>query len=162
MKYMMKEKWLALGEDFEILDESGSKRFHVDGRAFSLGKKLSFQDASGRELAFIKQRLLAWGPTYELLREGRVVATLQKKIFTVFRCKFFVDLPGPDDLEAQGSFLDHEYQFTLRGEPVAQVSKRWISWTDTYGIEIAPQQDEILILACAVMIDLICHGEKGK
>jgi uncharacterized protein YxjI len=162
MKYLMKERWIAFGSDFDILDDSGIKRFFVDGRALSIGDKLSFQDTNGNELLFIRQRLLAWGPTYEILRGGEIVATLRKKIFTFLRCKFFVDVPGPDDLEAQGSFLDHEYQFTLREQPVASISKRWVSWTDSYGIDVAQGQDDALILACVVIIDMICHEEKNR
>jgi uncharacterized protein YxjI len=161
MKFVMKEKWFALGNDFDIMDENGAKAFHVDGRALSFGDKLSFQDSQGHELAFIRQRLLAWGPTYEVLREGKIVATLRKKIFTLFRCKFDVDVPGPNDLEAKGNFFDHEYEFLLQGSPVAHVSKRWFSWTDTYGIEVSSPQDPVLILAYAVIIDLICHEENN-
>ena len=64
MQYVMKERWLAMGDDFDIADTSGNRRFHVDGRALSLGDKLSFQDVNGNELAFISQRLLSWGHTY--------------------------------------------------------------------------------------------------
>lgn len=161
MKYVMKQEWLCLGNDFDILDEGGRKQFHVDGRALSIGDKLSFQDPAGRELVFIRQRLLAWGPTYEILRDGQIVATLRKKIFTLFRCKFQVDLPGPNDIEAQGNFFDHEYEFLLHEKSVAQVSKKWISWTDTYAIEVGAGQDPVLILACAVIIDLICHEKRN-
>jgi len=58
----MKQKLWSWGDDFTIKDESGLDRFFVDGRAFSLGDKLSFQDMAGNELAFIRQKLLAWGP----------------------------------------------------------------------------------------------------
>ena len=153
----MKEKWLALGDDFSITDAEGRERFYVDGKAFSIGDKLSFQDANRREVAFIRQRLLAWGPTYEITRESKVLAVVKKKIFTLLRCRFYVDVPGPNDLEAQGDFLDHEYEFVQGRKSVAQVSKRWISWTDTYGIDVATGGDDVLILACAVVIDLACH-----
>ena len=157
MQYVMKEKWLALGNDFAITDTSGREAFYVDGRAFSIGHKLSFQDASRREVAFIQQRILAWGPTFEISREGVLVATVKKKIFTLMRHRFFVDVPGPNDLEAAGDFFDHEYQFTQNDRIVAQVSKRWISLTDSYVIDVSPGTDDALILACAVVIDLVCH-----
>ena len=157
----MREKWLALGNDFTIADEQQQPRFFVDGRAFSLGEKLSFQDMSGRELAFIRQRLLSWGPTYEVTQEGQLVATVRKKLFTLFNCKFFVDVPGPDDLEARGNFLEHEYTFSLHGNPVAQVSKKWIAWTDSYFIDVQPSVSDVLILCCAVVIDLVCHEGKN-
>lgn len=161
MRYVMKEKLIALGEDFTIQDENGRDVYFVDGKAFSLGDKLVFKDMAGNELARIEQKLLAWGPTYEIFRDGRQVATVKKSLFTLFRCKFTVDVPGPDDLEAQGDFLDHEYAFIRGSESVAQVSKRWLSWRDTYGIEVAPGEDDVLLLACAVVVDMACHKEEG-
>ncbi len=134
----------------------------MDGRAFSWGDKLSFQDMQKNELAFIRQKLLSWGPTYEIEVHGRLVAVVKKKLFTFLRCKFTVDVPGPDDLEAQGSFLDHEYAFERQGREVAQVSKRWFSWTDTYGVDIADGEDDVLILASAVVIDMVCHQESQR
>lgn len=157
MQYVMKEKWLALGDDFSITDGHGRELFYVDGRAFSLGDKLSFQDSARREVAFIRQKLLAWGPTYEISRDGRLVATVKKKLFTFLHCRFFVDVPGPNDLEAKGDFFDHEYDFLLKERSVARVSKRWISLTDSYAIDISSGVDDVLILACAVVIDLVCH-----
>ena len=157
MRYVMKQKWLSWGNDFHVKDDSGQDVFFIDGRVFSIGDKLSLQDMSGNELAFIQQRLLSWGPCYELYRGGQLYATVKKKLFTLFRCKFEVDIPGPNDLEAQGNFLDHEYSFTRHGETVATVSKRWFSWTDTYGIDVAADEDDVLIVASAVVIDLVCH-----
>ncbi len=160
MRYVMKEKWFALGNDFAITDPEGRECFYVDGRVFSIGDKLSFQDQNRQEVAFIRQRLLAFGPTYEISRGGQHVATVKKKLFTLFHCRFSVDVPGPNDLEAKGNFFDHEYEFTLKGRTVAQVSKRWIALTDSYAIETASGADDVLILACAVVIDLACHEDR--
>ena len=159
MRYQMKEKLIALGQDFVIQDESGRDAYFVDGKALSFGDKLVFKDMAGTELARIEQKLLAWGPTYEVYRGGEHVATVKKSLFTVFRSKFTVDVPGPDDLEAQGDFLDHEYTFTRGGQTVAQVSKRWLSIRDTYAIDIAEGEDDVLLLACAVVVDMASHKE---
>src|SRR5262245_4453468 len=115
MKFLMKQKVLCWGDDFRIKTEGGQDAYLVDGRAFSLGDKLSFQDTASNELAFIRQKLLSWGPTYEISRDGQVVALVKKKLFTLIHCRFTVDVPGPDDLEARGSFLDLEYEFTRSG-----------------------------------------------
>ncbi|MFN7139198.1 MAG: LURP-one-related/scramblase family protein [Limisphaerales bacterium] len=162
MRYVMKQKWLSWGTDFTIQDSEGTDRFHVDGAALSFGNKLSFQDMARNELAFISQKLLSWGPTYEIYRQDRLVAVVKKEVFTFFRCKFTVDVPGPDDLEAQGDFLDREYSFSRGNEVVASVSKKWFKWTDTYGIDVTPGNDDVLILASAVVIDLACHNGKRR
>lgn len=162
MRYLMKQKLFCWGDDFSIKDEAGRDKFFVDGKAFTIGNKLSFQDMNGNELAFIRQKLLSWGPTYEITRDGELLAVVKKHLFTLFRCRFTVDVPGPDDLEAQGSFLDVEYSFERGGRTVAQVSKRWFSLNDTYGVDIVKGEDDVLILASTVVIDMICHGDGQK
>src|SRR5262245_62000219 len=100
MRYAMKQKLWSWGEDFAIKDDNDRELYRVDGKGFSLGNQLAFLDAQGNELAFIKQKLLAWGPTYEIYKGDQVCAVVKKDMFTFFRCRFTVDVPGPDDLEA--------------------------------------------------------------
>ena len=116
----------------------------------------------GNELAYIKQKVFAWGKTYEVFRSGKLAAVVKKELFTLFKCRFTVDVPGPDDLEAQGDFLDHEYEFMRDGHTVASVSKRWFSITDTYGVDIADGEDPVLILASAVVVDMACHPDEKR
>ena len=156
----MKQDWWCWGNDYTIRDAAGEDVLRVDGKVFTFGEKLSLEDLSGREMAFISQKLLSWGPTYEIWKGDRLAAVVKKSVFTLFRCEFTVDVPGPDDLVAEGDFWDHEYTFTRHGRPVASVSKTYFSWTDTYGIEIPHEEDPILILASAVVIDLCCHQDR--
>jgi uncharacterized protein YxjI len=162
MRYVMKQKLFCLGDDFTIKDETGAERFFVDGKAFSLGAQLSFQDMEGRELAFIRQKLLAWGPTYEIYRDNELFAVIKKDLFTLFHCRFTVDEPGPDDLEAKGDFTGHEYEFWRQSGLRATVSKQWFTWTDTYGVDITDGEDDILILTSTVVIDMACHGDRQR
>jgi uncharacterized protein YxjI len=163
MRYVMKERILSWGDDFRIRDESGRDVFYVDGKVLSFGDKLSFRDvATGNELALIDQKLLAIGPTYEIYRGGQRAAVVKKKLFTLLRAKFTIDVPGPNDLEAAGDLINHEYTFTRSGRDVARVSKKWFRMGDTYGVDVAPGEDDVLILASAVVIDLCVHpDDKG-
>lgn len=160
MRYVMREKILAFGDDFQIRDEQGRDVYFVDGKGFSIGNQLSFRDLAGNELAYIKQKVFAWGPTYEIHRGGALVAVVKRHLFSFLHHRFTVDVPGPNDLEAEGSFTDHEYAFRRGDEVVATVSKRWFSWTDTYGVDVADGEDDVLVLASAVVVDLACHPDK--
>src|SRR5262245_31429580 len=146
MRYVLRQKLFSWGDDFYVQDEQGRPVYFVDGKVFSLGDRLSLQDLQGNELAFIKERLLSWGPTYEIHRGGELAAVVKKHLFTLLRCRFSVDVPGPDDLEAQGDFIDHEYAFRRGSRKVADVSKRWFRLTDTYGVEVAEGEDDVLVL----------------
>ena len=87
---------------------------------------------------------------------------VKKHLFTLFHCSFSIDVPGPDDLEATGDFLDHEYAFTQQGRIVAAVSKAWFSFADTYGVDIAEGENDVLLLASTVVIDLCCHPDEKR
>lgn len=162
MKYQMSQKLFCLGDDYAIKDEDGREAFYVDGKVFTLRKTLSFLDPQGREVAKIVKRLLSFGPAYDVYRDGREVATVKKQLFTLFRCKFTIDVPGPNDYEAVGSFIDHDYRFERGGRTVAWVSKKWFRLTDTYGVEVQDGEDAALILASAVVIDLCCHEDEQR
>ncbi|MGV3753896.1 MAG: LURP-one-related/scramblase family protein [Verrucomicrobiota bacterium] len=162
MRYVLKQKFWSFGDDFTIKNAQGEDAYFVDGHAFSWGDKLSFQDMDGNELAFIRQKMLSWGATYEIEQNGQTLAVVKKELFTLFRCRFVVDVPGPDDLEAAGDFKDHEYTFERHGREVASISKRWFSWSDTYGVDIKAGENDILILASAIVIDMVCHQESKR
>ena len=115
----------------------------------------------GGELVLIQQRVIAFRPTYEIFRDGQLAATIKGALFTLFRASFAIDVPGLDDLEAQGDFLDHEYSFTRAGREVAHISKRWFSFADTYGVDVAEGEDDLLILACTVVIDMVAQDNQS-
>ena len=164
MRYVMKQKLLAWGDDFTIRDENGQDRFFVDGKALSFGDKLSFQNMQGHELAFVNQKLLSWGPTYEIWRAGQLTAVVKKHLWTMLKYRFTIDVnadgPGPEDLEIEGDFWAHEYAFTRGGRPVAQVSKQWFAWADTFGVSVGEGEDDVLILAATVVVDLVLQHDR--
>ena len=60
-------------------------------------------------------------------------------------------------MQAKGNIVDHEYEIERGDRKIAEVSKRWFRLRDTYGIEVAPEQDDALILAITVCIDQMTH-----
>ena len=58
----------------------------------------------------------------------------------------------------QGNIVDHEYEIEANGRKIAEISKRWFRVRDTYGVEIAPGQHDIVVLAVAVAVDAMADG----
>ena len=154
MRYMIREKFFHLGEDSTIMNEAGQPIFEVDGKVLSLHDRLIVRDLAGTEVVNVHRRLMTLRPTYEITRGGETLATVRKHFFSPFVDRFTVDIPGPDDLEMDGSLFEHEYTISRAGQVVAVVSKQWFSLTETYGVDIAPGQDDPLILACVLALDL--------
>jgi uncharacterized protein YxjI len=89
--------------------------------------------------------------------QGRTVATVKKALVSPLRDRMSVSVEGGQDLDVQGNIVDHEYSIKAGGAKVAEVSKRWFRVADTYGVEIAPGQNEILLLAVTAVIDSMTH-----
>ena len=60
-------------------------------------------------------------------------------------------------MSAKGNVVQHEYEIERDGHKVAEVSKRWLRVRDAYGIEVAPDADDALILAVTVCIEQMGH-----
>lgn len=159
MQYMMKQKFWSFGEEFSIADSNGQPHFWIKGKAFSWGDQLSFQDTQGRELAYISQKMLSFKPRYEIYHHGQLFAEVSKE-FSWFNKQFTLDVPGPNDYSIRGSFWDHEYTFERNGGVVAQVSKAYFAWSDTYGVDIVESEDDVSILCAVIVIDQVLDDEK--
>ena len=160
MRYMIRERFFRLGEDSDITDEQGQPVYHVDGKVFTLRNTLIVRDLAGAEVAKVEHSLFALRPTYTITRQGEEVAEVRKKLLSPFVDRFTIDIPGPHDLQMTGSLFEHEYTITRDDQVVATVSKRWLSFTETYGVEIAPGEDDVLILASVLALDLAEDRER--
>ena len=157
-KYRMREKMFAIGDDFWIENEAGERAFKVDGKALRIRDTLVLEDTSGAELYTIQEKKLTVRDKMEIERGGQKIATVKKALITPLRDRFSIEVTGSDDMEAKGNIVDHEYKIERGGDKVAEVSKRWFRVRDTYGIEIAPGQEEPLLLAVTVCIDQMGSG----
>ena len=152
--YLIRERFFDLGDDFDITDADGRLVLHVDGKALSPRGRLVIEDPSGQELASVHRRLIALRETYTITVGEEKAAEVRKKFFTPFGERFVIDVPGPDDLEMRGHLFDHEYSVRRGGQEVAHVSKRWLTLRDTYAVRIEDGEDEVLILAAVLALDL--------
>jgi uncharacterized protein YxjI len=154
----MQEKLFSIGDDFWIETESGDRAYKVDGKALRVRDTLVLEDPSGAELFTVQEKKLRVRDTMEIERDGRTLATVKKALVSPLRDRFSIEVTDGDDMEAKGNIVDHEYKVERDGDQVAEVSKRWFRVRDTYGIEIAPDQDDALILAVTVCIDQMARG----
>src|SRR5215472_2463534 len=157
--YVIRERLFRLGEDSDITDEAGQPVLHVDGKVLSLHNRLILQDPAGREIGQVHRKLAALRPTYEITIDGKDVAEVRKHLFTPFYERFTIDVPGPSDLEINGDLLDHEFTIERDGQTVATISKRWLSMTASYAVDVAPGEDDVLILASVLALDLAIDAE---
>ena len=153
-RYQMREKLLSIGDDSWIDDEAGEHAFKVNGKAMRVRQTLVFEDLDGNALCKIQERKLRVKDSMEIEGpDGDRVAMVKQAMFTPLRARFDVKVEDGPDLRVQGNIVDHEYEIEADGTKIAEISKRWFRVRDSYGIEIAPGQEDIVVLAVAVAVD---------
>jgi uncharacterized protein YxjI len=157
--YVIRERLFRLGEDSDITDEAGQPVLHVDGKVLSLHNRLILQDPAGHEVGQVRRKLAALRPTYEITLGGKDVAEVRKHLLAPFGERFTIDMRGAGDLEIAGDLLDHEFTIERDGQTVATVSKRWLTMTASYAVDVAPGEDDVLILASVLALDLAIDAE---
>jgi uncharacterized protein YxjI len=157
-RYRMREKVFSIGDDFWIDTDDERHAYKVNGKALRIRSTFVLEDPSGGELFKLQEKKLAVRDTMRLEHDGRTVATIKKALVTPLRDRYSIHLDNGRELNAKGNILDHEYEIERDGHKVAQVSKRWFRIRDTYGIEVAPGENDALILAAAICIDEMARG----
>ena len=155
-KFRMREKLMAIGDDFWIEDDEGNQLFKVNGKAMRMRETFLLEDASGNELAKIQEKKLSVRDKMTIER-GSTRATVHKRLLGI-RDHFIIEVDGGEELKAHGNIVDHEYEIERDGDTVAMVSKKWFRVRDTYGVQLAEDQDVALILAITVCVDAMARG----
>jgi uncharacterized protein YxjI len=155
-RYQMREKLVSIGDDFWIENQAGQKVYKVDGKALRIRNTLKFEDRQGNELCKIQEKMVRVKDTMKIEGpDGRTMATIKKALITPIRDRWTIKVEDGTDLDIQGNIVDHEYRIEEGRNKVAEVSKKWFRVRDSYGVEIAPGQNEILILAATVAVDMM-------
>ena len=119
---------------------------------------LNFKDMHGNLLCQVQEKMLRIKDTMEIEGpHGETLAVVKKALITPLRDRWMMKIGNGPDLNVQGNILDHEYEIEEGRKKVAEVSKKWFRLRDTYGVEIAPGQNDIIILAATVAIDIMAH-----
>lgn len=153
----LRQRLISIGEDYDVTDAAGTKRYHVDGKVLRIRQTFVIEDADGNEVATVKQKLIALRRTMFVERGGREIATIRKALFAPLRDKWTIEVEDGAELSATGNILDHEYTVRRGDDVIATISKRWFTIRDTYGVDVRAGEDEALIVAIVVAIDEMVH-----
>jgi uncharacterized protein YxjI len=157
-QYRLRESLFSIGDDFWIEDSQGNRVFKVDGKMLRIRNTLFFEDRQGNQVCKIQEKLLTIKDTMTI--EGgndEPLATVKKALISPLRDRWTVKVGDGPDLAVKGNVLDYEYTIGEDGRKVAEISKRWFRIANTYGVQIEPSQNDILILAVTVALDRMAH-----
>ena len=133
------------------LDYAGGERGWVGDSPFIFLDTAKLKSFGWRQKLSIRDAM-------RIERNGDTVATIRKAMISPFRDKYKIELESGGELVVKGKIGDHNYKFERDGDKIAEVSKKWFKVRDTYGIEINPEEDDVLILAAAVCLEEMSSG----
>jgi len=162
MKYEVRERLFAVGEDYWIEDEQGRKAFLVDGKAMRLRDTFQLKGPDGRVLIDIHEKMLALRDTMVIERADEALAKIRRKRLSLLRNHYRVELVDGTELDVSGKILDREFVVEYEGEMLAHISRRWLRMRDTYGVDvIRDDADPALLIAIAVCVIHLAEKERG-
>ncbi len=152
MKLLFKQRFFSWFDSYDIYNEAGERAYVVRGE-LAWGHLLRIYDAAGREVGYIKERVLTWFPKFEMYLGDSYVGCINKE-FSLFTPRFNIDCNG---WQVKGDFFEWDYDIVdARGGHIATVSKELFKFTDTYAIDVVSPDDAV----CALMLVLAIDAEK--
>jgi uncharacterized protein YxjI len=158
MKLYIKQKVFSFNDKFTVKDETGSDRYFVEGEIFTLGKKLHVYDANQTERIFLQQKVWSFLPRFFVFVDGLQVAEIVRE-FTFLKPKY--SILGLN-WEVIGNFWAHDYEILNQGHVVVTIKKEWLTWGDTYVLDILDQRDELNALAIVLAIDAVMSQQRAS
>ena len=157
MKLYIKQKVFSWKDRFSVKNENEEDVFFVEGELFSFGKKLHIFDARNAEVAFIRQQIFTFLPRYFVSVNGTEVAEIVKE-FTFFKPRY--SIKGLD-WQVEGDFFAHDYTVHHNNHPIVRIRKEWMTWGDTYELDIAEGVDAVSALSVVLAIDCVMANNKN-
>ena len=153
MKLYIKQKVFTIKDKFTVKDEAGNDKYFVEGKLLSLGKKFYIYNMEKEEVAYIEQKLMNLLPKFFVYVGGEKIAEIHKK-FSFLKPKY--EIVGKNWV-TNGDLWAHEYSITDMdsGNQIASMHKEWMTWGDSYMLDIVDEKHEISIMALILAIDAV-------
>ncbi|API90217.1 hypothetical protein BKP56_01900 [Marinilactibacillus sp. 15R] len=158
VKYYIKQKVFSLKEQFTVKNEDEQDAYYVEGKLFTLGSKLHIYNTNNEEILYIEQKIWRFLPEFDIYQQGELVATIKKE-FRFFKNDYSIN--GPD-WDIEGSVMAHDYVIREREKVVADISKKWLSWGDSYAIDIQDNSQKELLLRAVIVIDCVISASRKQ
>jgi uncharacterized protein YxjI len=156
-RYLMRQRIMALGQDFTINNAAGQPVYKIDGKVRMIKESLKFRDMQGTLLYKLDEKVLRIRESFDILRpDGQVAAKVHNAIFDPLRERFKIEIPGGEEMTTLGKVIWAQYDILRGRQPVGKISKQF-SWIgrDQYVVDVLQGEDDCLILAITVVIDMM-------
>lgn len=153
--YLVRESRLPIGDDYVIELDPGGSVYIVDGKLLRVRESLTIKDVDGTEVFHIQGTLLGMKDVLTVSRRGVKLVTVRRQTLEAGNEQYVVELPKSEHVEVLGSPAERAYKLSYRGHVVATIAHTWIPLSSGYRVQIAPDQDDGVVLAVTVCLDVM-------
>lgn len=156
MKLYIKQQVFSWKDKFNVKDEQGNDIYYVEGE-IAFTHKLHIFNMDNEEVAFVRQEFFALLHKYYVEIDGEEVAEIQRKL-SLFTPKYEINGLG---WSIEGELFEHDYTILdENGGVIAEISKEWFTWGDSYELDIADSVDPVIVLAVVIAIDAVLADQQ--
>lgn len=148
MQLRFKQRFFTWLDSYDIYDEEGNTVYTVEGK-LSWGHCLHINDAEGRHIGTLQERIFTFRPQFEIYIEDSYIGCIKKEL-TFFKPQFTMDCNG---WQVDGQWMEWDYTITDGVRQVATVTKELFHLTDTYLIDVEDPADALGVLLVVLAID---------
>ncbi|HYR08837.1 MAG TPA: hypothetical protein VEQ60_13735 [Longimicrobium sp.] len=160
--YTVRQQTPSCPPDYFIQNGRGEEVIRVTCVPPHTRDTLVFRDPSGIELYRTAAPAGSSVAMMEVRRpDGSVAATVHNAMLSPVWDRWRIEVPGGEGMVAAGNLLHHEYALRRGVDTIAVVSKTWVPRRDTYGVMVHDPANLPLVLAVAVVLDLLVHARPG-
>lgn len=155
MKYVyLKQKVFSIRDEFKIYDENQTLLYEAKGKILTLNSRRDLFKAGDTQPTYtMKQKILALVPTYFLYdARNEQVAKMAQQLLAFFGTKFNLVIKEKK-YDIKGDFFGFNFSISDEAGLVVQITKKFLSWGDTYQIAIEDKFDTALAISVVLMID---------
>lgn len=154
----IKQKVFKITDHYPVLDENQQVVYKVDQDFKLIGNTVHVSDASGRELFVVDKEVFTFTPRFVVrFVDGREIILRSRLEF--FKKKIDIEQDGPQ-LYLEGNWLDFDFVIYQGSEEIGRISRAFLTWGDTYQLEILEAAYQELVVALTIAIDCIKDAQQ--
>ncbi|MBP5426319.1 MAG: LURP-one-related family protein [Clostridiales bacterium] len=153
MQILLKKNLFSLIKKYSVKDSSGRDLLRVEKKPFSITDKHKVMDLTENCICEIKKKVWSIFPKYRIIFTGGEVLEVSKNRGIINK-KFFIKSLNSEYL-VEGNVIDNEFQIKNGQEEIAKVQRTVINMFKAYDIQIREIKNVPIVISAIIAMDII-------
>lgn len=158
-RFYVKERLLAFGAKFDVLDEYDNISFVAEGDKFDIGKNITVYNEKKQKVLYMRQQIRIGAHKYIAYDEDmREIATIKKE----FMIPQYNVTGKVGDITLEGTgILGRHYLIKKDGVIIGKIDKELTLGRDRYYLEVIDENYTKFFIGLLIMIDMVSFHDNN-